>query len=137
MQIIVFKLNDSHFAIPTDNVDEITKYASPTSIPNAPFGVEGLVNLRGSVVAQVSLNKLLNMDVEGEYRNVIVINNDTHKVGLLINEVLKVMNVDEGSVQSIGTNKESGVKGIIEIENIIVSMLDLESLLGDKFESIA
>lgn len=56
MQVIVFSLNNKLFAIPTNKVSEITKSMSSIKVPNAPYWVEGLINLRGNVVTLLNLS---------------------------------------------------------------------------------
>ena len=59
MQIIVFTLNDKYYAIDTEQVEEISKNIPSTIVPNAPYWIEGLINLRGNVVSLVNLCKIL------------------------------------------------------------------------------
>lgn len=132
MQIIVFKLSQKHFAITTEKIEEITKLLPSINVPKSPYGVEGLVNLRGNVVAQISLSKLLHLDEDLCYNNVMIINNDDHKIGLLINEVIKVMDIDESLIQNIEAQSTLGTKGIFQVNGIIVNILDVDELLSEK-----
>lgn len=132
MQIIVFKLDQEHFAIATEKIEEITKLLPSINVPKSPYGVEGLINLRGNVVAQISLSKLLHLEEDLCYNNVMIINNNDHKVGLLINEVLKVMDIDENLIQNVESQNTIGTKGIIQIDGTIVNILDVDELLSEK-----
>lgn len=132
MQIIVFKLSDKHFAIATEKIEEITKLLPSINVPKSPYGVEGLVNLRGNVVAQISLSKLLHLEEDLCYNNVMIVSNKDHKVGLLINEVLKVMDINESLIQNIEAQNTLGIKGIIQIDGAIVNILDVDELLSEK-----
>lgn len=132
MQIIVFKLDQEHFAIATEKIEEITKLLPSINVPKSPYGVEGLINLRGNVVAQISLSKLLHLEEDLCYNNVMIINNNDHKVGLLINEVLKVMDIDENLIQNVESQNTIGTKGIIQIDGAIVNILDVDELLSEK-----
>ncbi|MDX9916878.1 MAG: chemotaxis protein CheW [Gudongella sp.] len=129
MQIIVFKLNQKHFAITTDKIEEITKLLPAINVPNSPYGVEGLANLRGNVVAQISLSKLLNVEEDLCYNNVMIIKSGDYKVGLLINEVFKVMDINENEIQNLETGNNAGIKGIIQVDGAIVNILDVDTLL--------
>ncbi|HMM68955.1 chemotaxis protein CheW [Gudongella oleilytica] len=132
MQIIVFKLSDKHFAIATEKIEEITKLLPSINVPKSPYGVEGLVNLRGNVVAQISLSKLLHLEEDLCYNNIMIVSNKDHKVGLLINEVLKVMDINESLIQNIEAQNTLGIKGIIQIDGAIVNILDVDELLSEK-----
>lgn len=130
MQIIVFNVNGKHFALNTENIEEITKNITTTNIPNAPYGVEGLTNLRGDVIALISLSKLLHLDEDVCYNNVIIIKNEDFKAGLLINEILKVMVIDENKIEHLGLEAEKGIKGILQLEDLIVNIIDIDELLA-------
>lgn len=132
MQIIIFKLSQKHFAIDTDRVVEITKILPAIHVPNSPHGVEGLVNLRGNVVAQISLSKLLHLEEDLCYNNAIIVNNEDHKVGLLVNEVVKVMDLDETLIQKLDKGQQKGIRGIVELDGTIVNVFHVKELLSEK-----
>lgn len=130
MQIIVFNVNDKYFGLNTENIEEITKKISTTKVPNAPFGVEGLTNLRGDVIPLISLSKLLHLGQDVCYNNVIIIKNRDYKAGILINEILKVMEIEDNRIEQLSLETEKGIKGILQLEDIIVNIIDIDDLLA-------
>lgn len=66
LKYVVFKVCDTHFAVPIEEVQEINRLSKVTKIPNAPAFVEGLMNLRGEVLPVISLKKRLNLNLCAE-----------------------------------------------------------------------
>lgn len=50
MEVLVFELDHSHYAIPLEVVQEIVRAVAITPLPGAPSVVEGVINLRGVAV---------------------------------------------------------------------------------------
>ena len=129
MQVIVFTLGANRYAISTDKVKEIIKNEQSTVVPNSPDWVEGLINLRGNIVTLLNLSKLLQHDTTMCYNNIIILNNDDDKIGLLIGNVDQVLDLEEKDIQKITDEKKSEFTGIIQIDEEIVNMIDIEILL--------
>lgn len=131
MQIIVFTLGDKYYALNTEIVEEITETIDSTNIPNTPDWIEGLINLRGSVVTLVNLFKLLDRDGDLWYNNIIIIRQDEDHMGLMVSDVVKVTNISEEDLQE-STNIDNGITGIILLDDRIVNLIDIKKLLSNK-----
>ena len=129
MQIIVFTLSDKYYAIGTDRVEEITKDLAFTLVPNSPDWVEGLINLRGNVVTLVNLAKLLHQEEDMCYNNIIIIHNEEEKVGLLVKDVMEVMNIEEDEFQKVTKEDLDGILGIVRRDGRIINIVDIDKLL--------
>ncbi|KAF0109446.1 MAG: purine-binding chemotaxis protein CheW, partial [Chloroflexi bacterium] len=60
-QLVIFELGTEHFGIEIASVEGIVKMQEITKIPQAPSYVEGITNLRGSVIPVVDLHKRFGM----------------------------------------------------------------------------
>lgn len=129
MQIIVFRLEKDYYAISTEIVEEIIRDITIAKVPNSDNWIEGLINLRGNVVTLVNLAKLLERDVKLCYNDVIIINNDEEKLGVMVENVEEVINISEKDIQNINENENYGIVGIIESSDKIVNIINIESLL--------
>lgn len=129
MQIIVFRLEKDYYAISTEFVEEIIRDITVTKVPNSDEWIEGLINLRGNVVTLVNLAKLLERDIKLCYNDVIIINNDEEKLGIMVENVEEVINISEEDIQNINENENHGIVGIIESSDKIVNIINIESLL--------
>ncbi len=130
MQIILFTLNDRHYAISTDMVEEISKQIPSTNVPNSPDWVEGIINLRGNVVTLLNLSKLLQQDDSICYNNIIIISNNDEKIGLMVQEVLQVLDIDSGDIQTLNSDEDDGMLGIVQIGEEIIDIIEIEKLLS-------
>ena len=128
MQIIIFTLNDKYYAIDTAEVEEITKTISLTHVPNSENWTEGLINLRGNVVTLVNMNKLLLQTEDLCYNNIIIIGNEEERIGILVKEVMEVVNIKEEEIEDFNRENE-GIVGIYRINNRVINIIDIESLL--------
>lgn len=129
MQIIVFTLSDKYYAISTDKVEEICKDLAFTLVPNSPDWVEGLINLRGNVVTLVNLSKLLHQEEDMCYNNIIIIHNDEEKVGLMVKDVMEVMDIHADEFQKISKEELDGILGIVRRDGRIINIVDIDKLL--------
>lgn len=131
MQIIVFTLGDKYYALNTDKVEEITTEMVSSSISKAPEWVEGLINLRGSLMPLVNLFKLLDHAGDLCYNNIIIVKQDEDHMGLMVSDVIKVVNIAEEDIQKSRDVKD-GLLGIIIMDEEIINLIDIEKLLSSK-----
>jgi len=98
-QLVIFQLNDQQYALPIQETQEIIRMSNITRVPNTRHYVEGIINLRGSIVPVINLNKRLNLPAGeyGEDTRIIVVENKGQKVGMIVDVVLEVgrFNPDE------------------------------------------
>jgi purine-binding chemotaxis protein CheW len=130
MQIIVFTLNDNSYAITTDMVEEISRDIPSTIVPNAPNWVEGLINLRGNVVTLLNLSKLLQQEDSVCYNNIIIINSNDEKVGIMVQEVIQVIDIKDDDIQCLNEDVSDGILGIVQLDDLIINILDIDTLLS-------
>ncbi len=129
MQVIVFSLNEKLFAIPTNKVSEITKSMPLIKVPNAPDWVEGLINLRGNVVTLINLSKILFIEDKLCYNSIIILNYEDDLLGLLVDEVEQVLNINEEQIQVLKKEDNQNIMGIVDINNKIIDVIDIEKLV--------
>lgn len=133
MQIVIFKLKDELFAVETAKVQSITDVMEITKVPKAPMHIKGLINLRGNILSLLDINLLLNIEKEeNSQRNVIIVDIDEEEIAILVDEVEEVLEIDEKIVQKFDSEQgKEHVKGIVNLKNRIVTLVDLNKLLGN------
>ena len=129
-QIIVFTLGEKYYAVNSDQVEEISKMIDSTIVPNAPRHIEGLINLRGNVISLVNLAKLLHLTEEECYNNIVILDRQDEKVGILVTEVKEVLKIKEEDIEKVSTETKSGVVGIIQLEEELVNYIDLDRIIS-------
>ncbi|MCS7204052.1 MAG: chemotaxis protein CheW, partial [Thermodesulfovibrio sp.] len=64
LQLVTFTLGEEEYAVDILKVQEINRMKEITPVPNAPYYVEGVINLRGKVIPVVSLRKMFGLPEE-------------------------------------------------------------------------
>lgn len=131
MQVVIFKLKDEQFAVETDRVQSINDTMEITKVPNAPYHIKGLINLRGNIISLLDINLLLDIDKgEKEQNNIIILNIEEELVGITVDQVDEVLEVEEELIEKLDDDsKKAYVKGIINFKDRIVTLIDIDKLL--------
>ena len=131
MQFVIFKLGEEHFAIETDKILSINDMMNITVVPKAPSYIKGLINLRGSIKSLIDINLLLNIKSDKKQNNIIILKLDEEEIGITVDEVEEVIDIDEQKLQKLEThNIESYINGVIEIDGRLLTIINIEKLIN-------
>jgi purine-binding chemotaxis protein CheW len=100
-QFIIFRLGDQEFGLPIAAVDEIARPPERiTRLPKAPAFIDGVMNLRGSVVPIVDLRRrfALSSMEPGRAQRILVLAIGAAKTGFMVDGVSEVMRVPEAAI---------------------------------------
>jgi purine-binding chemotaxis protein CheW len=133
-QLIGFRLDDEDYAVAIRTIQEIILMKPITRLPQAPDAIEGLINLRGTVIPIVSLRKRFGLPprpFDDETRTVVV-NTHGKTVGLVVDEVTQVMRIAGDQIQpvpiSVAVAARRYVSGLAKLEDRLVIILDIDKL---------
>lgn len=135
LQILIFKAAHRELAVPILEVKEILKPYTLTRIPNTPRFVLGVCNLRGEIIPIIDLKeKFLGETPEVTRRSrIIVVEHESHKFGLLVDEVKHVARVPEAEIEDPEKMDQeewaANFYGFTLIEEQIVFILQTQNLL--------
>lgn len=137
-QIVVFTLMGHEFGIDIAKVREVLNYEEIRSVPEVPFYVEGIVNVRGVIYPIFNLCRRLNIS-EGnclDEAKLILLHLEENRVGFLVDSVKEILSVQEEWVEKAPTmikkNKVSCIDYIMKQEERIVIVLDVDALISDN-----
>lgn len=149
VRVVTFKLGNEQYGISVQNVREIIKAKSYTKIPNAPSYFEGVINLRGQILPVINLKKLLKGDdvsvdcsesnrddksKDLQQARIIIAELNEESIGLLVDQVIGVMQIDKDSIAPLPSYVMSGeypvVDSIIKSGEDLIMLLDIRNLLG-------
>ncbi|WP_300379612.1 chemotaxis protein CheW [Clostridium sp.] len=131
MQFVMFKLGEEHFAVGTDKILSINDMMNITLVPKAPSYIKGLINLRGSIKSLIDINLLFNIKSEKKQNNIIILKLDEEEIGITVDEVEEVIDIDEQKLQKLDThNIESYINGVIEVNGKLLTIIDIEKLIN-------
>lgn len=120
---LVFRLGDDEFGLPIEAVDEVAAApAQLTRIPKAPKFLEGVTNLRGTVLPVVDQRKRFDMPPasEPEKRRLVVVRTERHRAGLLVDSVTDVIAADAAELEpALDLTGEAGrlVEGVLNLDD--------------------
>lgn len=139
VQLVVMRLGSEDYGVEISHVREIIRMQRITEVPQVPAFVEGIINLRGSVIPVVDLRKRFGLaaaETSAETR-IVVVDVSGHTVGLIVDAVSEVITVPGRAIESVATVAASArrgdVRGIVNLPQKLIVLIGLEGLL----ESIA
>ncbi len=136
-QHVVFRLAGNTYAVPIDNVLEISRLPGVTSVPNVPDWVLGLVNVRGDIVSLVDLRDFLGQghSVFNALSRMLVVRARTEELtaGLMVDEVLGIRFITADRICAPDLSSDDPVvsylRGVVDADGKLLVVLDLDRLL--------
>lgn len=138
MQFVVFKLGREEYGVNIMQVQEIGPYQEPVKVPNTPDFVEGVMNLRGSVIPVLSLKKRFNIPGQELTENTrsIVINFGNKQIAFIVDDASEVLTLDTAEIQEtpeiIAGVDRKYITGIGKKGERLLIILDLSFLLDER-----
>ena len=136
-KLVTFRLGDDLFAADIFAVERVLRYQTPTSVPDMPAWVEGVVEYQKRVVPVVSLRRrfeLEDMPVRPETR-ILVLNTGGEWIGAVVDAVIEVSGVQPENIAPPPTlfRGLAGqyLKGIVRSGDKLVIVLDVGRLLAE------
>jgi purine-binding chemotaxis protein CheW len=137
-QLVTFHLGNDEFGADIMNVKEIVRVSEITKVPNAPFYVEGVCNLRGNVLPIIDGRTRFGMEKKDKDENsrVLVIDINGKATGVIVDKVSEVMRINSSEIEatpSIMRNESMDyLSGVIKLDNgkRLIMLLDLLKVLN-------
>ncbi len=141
-QLVTFKLGEELYGVDIMDVKEIVKLQEVRLIPNAPFYVEGIINLRGEIIPIIDLHKRFRIQKsvvsEDDLQDAgfIILNIENNKIGIIIDKIARVVTVKGEEVREppqmvsgIGTEY---IEGVVRQDSGYLIMLNSRKLFNAK-----
>ena len=135
--LLTFVVGGENYAVDSLRVREIIKPLAVRAIPGAPGGLAGVMQLRGNeVIPIVDLRTRFGLpaaaDMQG--RRVIICVVEGRMVGVVVDAVVDVVNIDTAKIQSsqavISNNAAPYLAGVCQVENRLLVLINLKRLLS-------
>ena len=125
------------------DVKEIVKLQNVRYIPNAPYYVEGIINLRGEIIPIIDLHKRFKIQssvseteedsIDGGF---IILKIEGSQIGIIIDKVERVVSVKAEDVkeppQMLSGIGSEYIEGVIREEHGYLIMLNIRKLFNAK-----
>lgn len=156
-QLVVFTLAGEHYGVDIAVVASIIKPQPITAVPRAPEFIEGITNLRGTVLPVVDLRRRFGLPTKGtgqpspispqgqeqetDDTRIIVVEIDSMQVGLMVDTVMEVLRLPAASIEPpspiVSTVDSTFITGIAKVDGYspehdtgrLIILLDLDKVL--------
>jgi len=139
IQLVVFKIGKEEFGVPISEVREIVRLIPITYVPRAPDFVEGVVNLRGQILAIIDLAKRLKLTSapRSDKSRIIVVEFEGNVIGMIVDEVMEVLRISSENIDNapelITTEvHEEYFKGVGKLEDRLLILIDLARVFSTE-----
>lgn len=133
-QYLVFGLDKELYGIDILLVETILSYTTPSSIPNAPKYLKGVINLRNMIIPIIDMRLRFGLEEKeyNDYTVVVVVNINKKQYGLVVDTVQDVIAFGEDSIQR-DVNLGSGIDqkyitGIGKEGDRMIVLVDVEKM---------
>jgi purine-binding chemotaxis protein CheW len=138
MQLVSFRVGREEFGVDVLKVEGVISPVDITKMPRSPDFVEGIINLRGQIVAVVDLAKRLG--IEGSSRSeatrIVVVEAQSVKVGLIVDapEVINIKSedVEPSPALAVGGVESSFISGVVKLDDRLLILLDVDNILTER-----
>ena len=142
-QMVTFHLGEELYGVNIMDVKEIVRLQNVRVIPNAPYYVEGIINLRGEIIPIIDIHKRFkiqavsksteDIEMDGGF---IILNIDGSKIGIIIDKVERVVSVKAEDVkdppQMLSGIGNEYIEGVVREETGYLIMLNTRKLFNAK-----
>lgn len=139
-QFIGFHLDQEEYTIPILKVREIISLPPLTRMPQSPPYIEGVTNIRGSVIPIVNIKRLTNLEgSEKRGDKVIIVSSGRLSYGILVDDITGVINIDESLIEppeKVLNKTSEMIGGVIKLDSRILVLLDTSRLIPYEDQSI-
>jgi purine-binding chemotaxis protein CheW len=147
-QVVVFKIGHEEFAVDILATKEVVGRPSVTPVPETAEYVEGVMNLRGSLVPVLDLRKRLRArkSKDSVDERVIISIIEEKTIGLIVDGASEVLRITDKEIEAvpevISEMGASYIAGIIASRGRHIALIDLnkafsEEILCDLDEAMA
>lgn len=134
LEFLCFRVSDEMYGINIMDIKEIITPREVTEVPRAPLFVSGVLSLRGTIIPIIDMHLRLGLareEASGKERIIVIKNNNSFS-GLLVDEVIKVVQVPLDAVEAApavldGIDRDF-VSGLGRSEGRLIIILNLETI---------
>ncbi|MBI3755938.1 MAG: purine-binding chemotaxis protein CheW [Deltaproteobacteria bacterium] len=140
LQVICFKLGAESYGLDIMQIKEIIRCQKITSVPKAPYFIQGVINLRGMVIPIIDLRKRFELpaDVNPKTR-IIIAQVEKRIVGLVVGDVTDIISLPKANLMPPPKMvKGAGAEyldGMADIKGELLFIVNLDKMLTAEEKS--
>jgi purine-binding chemotaxis protein CheW len=127
---LLFRAGQRTFGCGIDAVREIVPQRRATRLPGAPSAVQGLINLRGTIVTVIDLSLWLGGEQPAAPDgSIVLVDHGPRVAGVAVDEVLDVQMVAPENLPGAMGDRDGAIRGMGRLGNTVVILLDVTCLV--------
>lgn len=140
IQVVIFKIYQQKYAVDIAQVGRIIGFSETTLIPETSNYILGVITYQEKILPIVDLNmRFYKKGTEhGKDSKILVINWDQCNLGLLVDEVLEIKNIEKESIEApptiVNGISQKYIKGLIKKDKDIIIYLEVEEVFTGSQE---
>jgi len=134
-QNATFRVGDHYLGISVSDVQEVLREQTITKVPLAPAVVAGLINLRGQIVPELDLHRLLELPPPepGAGTFSVVVRTEHGPVSLMVDEIDDVMELEiskfEPPPQNVDAHVRALLQGVYQLQDRLLLIADVHKIV--------
>ncbi len=138
VKYLIFRINNRKYAIELNHVSGTEQNYSVIPFPDAPFGIQGLINLRGKLIPVYSLRQRfgMNPEITDSGRSVLIARTSGIMIAYEADGVECIEEVDEDKVKNMpemaSNDDTSFMNKVLNINNQIIVVIDVNKVLSPE-----
>lgn len=135
IQLASFSLGDKLFAVDIMRIREILSPQKISSLPRASDILDGVINLRGSIVPVMNMRTRFHMPAKNDEKpgKLLILSLARQALALMVDDVLEVITVPVGDIKpGINSVADTGMEYVLGVclsNEKVYMILDIDSLL--------
>ncbi len=135
-ELLTCRVGEQWLGLQVKHVREVVTPQPTTNMPLAPDAVMGLINLRGRVITQLDVRKVIGLPdrEEDSFRVAIVETISGEDFGLVVDEVGEVVELDvdmyEKTPKTLDRVWQDVSEGVLKQEERVVVLVDVERFIA-------
>lgn len=113
------------YAIPVDQVLEVSEFGDVAPVPGAPPEVTGVRNLRGQVIPVIDLATVLGLSDDADRQRIVITEESGRRGGLAVTEIVDVSELPEAAEKA----ESHFLEGAVLLDGALVGVLDVSAVL--------
>ena len=137
IQLVIFKIGGEEFGVSIAQVREIVRLVPITPIPRSPDFIEGVVNLRGQILAVIDLAKRLDLPaiIRSEKTRIVVVEVEGNIVGMIVDEVTEVLRLPVDDITDTpelisSESHQKYITGVGKLGDRLLVLIDLSMIFS-------
>lgn len=132
-----FFVKDEQYGIDISHINEIIAMMKITHVPRTPPFVEGVVNLRGSIIPIVDIRVKFGIEKKEHDMNTAIIINEVSgvNIGFIVDRVEDVLTFGENDLNEppkFGSHIDTSfIQSVAEVGSDVILILDMEKIFED------